>query len=127
MKKRVSIALLCFSVALSNALLSLPVKAADSMQGAEPYSATDFEAYLTEQGFPESYKTELRKLHDSYPNWIFEAQHTGLEWVEVVSAESTIGKNLVPGSSITSWKSTGKQENGQSWIPADGSRRLLRL
>lgn len=122
MKKRVSIALLCFSVALSNALLSLPVKAADSIQGAEPYSATDFEAYLTEQGFPESYKTELRKLHDSYPNWIFEAQHTGLEWVEVVSAESTIGKNLVPGSSITSWKSTDEKvynwETGE-WAELD--------
>ena len=28
----------------------------------------DFEAYLTEQGFPESYKPGLRVLHAQYPN-----------------------------------------------------------
>ena len=68
-----------------------------------------FESYLTEQGFPESYKIELRRLHEVYPNWIFEAQHTGLEWAEALQAESIIGKNLVPASSISSWKSTDDQ------------------
>ena len=31
----------------------------------------DFEAYLTKQGFPETYKNSLRKLHAKYPNWVF--------------------------------------------------------
>ncbi len=31
----------------------------------------DFEAYLTSQGFPESYKNGLRQLHAQYPNWVF--------------------------------------------------------
>ena len=32
-----------------------------------------FENYLTEQGFPDSYKTALRTLHAQYPNWVFKA------------------------------------------------------
>ncbi len=65
-----------------------------------------FESYLDEQGFPESYKNALRGLHEQYPNWIFEAQHTGLDWTEAVAEESKIGKNLVASTSISSWKST---------------------
>ena len=34
-----------------------------------------FEAYLDEQGFPESYKDGLRQLHAQYPNWVFKAMH----------------------------------------------------
>lgn len=109
MKRRMSIALLCCSMALGNALVSMPVKASDPIEGTDPYTAVDFESYLTEQGFPESYKIELRRLHEVYPNWIFEAQHTGLEWAEALQAESIIGKNLVPASSISSWKSTDDQ------------------
>ena len=39
----------------------------------------DFEAYLTSQGFPESYKPYLRQLHAQYPQWIFKAADTGLK------------------------------------------------
>ena len=31
----------------------------------------EFETYLTNQGFPESYKVKLRELHKSHPNWVF--------------------------------------------------------
>ncbi|MCI8886774.1 MAG: SH3 domain-containing protein [Hungatella sp.] len=65
----------------------------------------DFERYLSNQGFPESYKQGLRQLHAEYPNWVFTAQHTNLEWKEVIDNESVVGRNLVPGSSISSWKS----------------------
>lgn len=73
----------------------------------------EFEAYLTEQGFPESYKIELRKLHDKYPNWVFVAQHTGLEWDDVIAAESRLGVSLVHTSSISSWKSV--QTGAYDW------------
>ena len=65
----------------------------------------DFETYLTEQGFPESYKSKLRVLHNKYPNWIFEAQQTDLTWDEVIEAESVLGRNLVHKNKPSSWKS----------------------
>ncbi len=68
-----------------------------------------FEAQLTAQGFPESYKPALRLLHKKYPNWIFEAQNTGLNWDDVIAGESVLGRNLVQSTAQTSWKST---ENG---------------
>ena len=60
---------------------------------------------LLEAGFPESYCTALMKLHADYPNWEFVAWDTGLEWEEAVKAESSVGKNTVAGSSISSYKS----------------------
>ena len=65
----------------------------------------NFEQYLSSQGFPESYKPGLRQLHAEYPNWVFTAQHTNLDWNDVINNESVVGRNLVPGSSPTSWKS----------------------
>lgn len=66
----------------------------------------DFEAYLTSQKFPESYKDALRKLHAKYPNWVFVAQHLNLDWTTALNAESKVGHNLVlDGSARESWKS----------------------
>ncbi len=69
-------------------------------------SDENFERYLTNQGFPESYKAGLRQVHAEYPNWVFTAQHTNLDWNEVIANESVVGRNLVAGSSPSSWKST---------------------
>ena len=79
----------------------------------ETVADDDFESYLEEQGFPESYKSQLRALHELYPNWKFEAQHTGLDWDNVIAAESELGINLVAGTSPSSWKST--QEGAYDW------------
>ncbi len=66
----------------------------------------DFEAYLTAQKFPESYKDGLRKLHAKYPNWVFVAQHLNLDWTTALNAEAKVGHNLVQnGSARESWKS----------------------
>lgn len=73
----------------------------------------DFESYLREQGFPESYKPMLRELHAMYPNWVFEAQITNLTWDEVIKGESALGKNLVHNSAESSWKST--QTGAYDW------------
>ncbi len=56
----------------------------------------DFEAYLTAQGFPESYKGGLRLLHALHPNWVFVLRQTGLTWAEVVEAECRQGLSLYP-------------------------------
>ena len=82
----------------------------------------EFEEYLIAQGFPETYRMQLQVLHYLYPNWKFEAQHTGLTWQEVIAAESKVGKSLVQSSAPTSWKSTlpgaYNWETGQ-WVVFD--------
>ncbi|MDO4265159.1 MAG: SH3 domain-containing protein [Eubacteriales bacterium] len=79
----------------------------DFIQQPVVYSASDasFEAWMNEQGFPESYKNGLRGLHQQYPNWVFKAQHTGLDWNAVIGEESKVGRNLVYKTSKSSWKS----------------------
>lgn len=66
----------------------------------------EFEAYLKEQGFPESYWDGLKLLHAMYPEWVFKADHTGFDWDYAVDQESVIGKSLVQSTSKSSWKST---------------------
>lgn len=92
-------------------------------------TSRDFEEYLEEQGFPESYKPLLRELHEKYPNWVFEAYHTGLNWNAVIEQESIAGKNLIPNSKSIEWKSleTGAYDwtkdkfivyDGSTWVTA---------
>lgn len=78
-----------------------------------------FEAELSAQGFPESYKQKLRILHAQYPNWKFVAQKAG-NWSTALAKESWFNPNgpggassggtqatsLVSKNSIASWKST---------------------
>ena len=92
-------------------------------EGIDTPTDMEFEAYLEEQGFPESYRTRLRRLHEQYPNWIFVAQHTGLDWNTVIVEESVLGRNLVYYTVADSWKS---YEEGaynpvtKSWTGYDG-------
>ena len=66
----------------------------------------EFEAYLKEQGFPESYWDGLKVLHAMYPEWVFQADHNGFDWNYAVDQESKIGNSLVQSTSKSSWKST---------------------
>lgn len=83
-----------------------------------------FEALLTAQKFPESYKPALRALHKQYPSWVFTAQQIDLDWNEVLTAECRVGVNMVPASSLNSWKSCDKgaydPEKG-TWYGLDGN------
>lgn len=81
----------------------------------------DFEKTIGE--LPESYKNQLRALHEKYPNWKIVPVNTGLSWNDVVSAECAIGKNLTSISSIASWKSTDPRAYNQAkgeWYGFDG-------
>ena len=85
-----------------------------------------FEAELSAQGFPESYKQKLRILHAQYPNWKFIAQKVG-SWSTALAKESWFNPNgpgnensggtqatsLVDKNSIASWKST--EEGAFDW------------
>lgn len=92
-------------------------------------SSSDFENYLNLQGFPESYKPYLRMLHAEYPNWIFEADQTYLDWNTVIEEESIAGKNLISNNKSVEWKSleTGAYDwtkdqfilyDGSTWVTA---------
>ena len=72
-----------------------------------PYEPeSDFEAYLTSQGFPESYKVQLRKLHAKYPKWKFVAAHTKLDWEQVLYKETNpVNRSLTHISEDDSYKS----------------------
>ncbi|MGL5434388.1 MAG: SH3 domain-containing protein [Lachnospiraceae bacterium] len=85
---------------------------------------SDFEAYLTAQGFPDSYKDGLRELHAQYPNWVFVAQQTNLDWNIVIENQSVVGRNLVHKDSISSYKSIADGAynwDTSSWPGFDGS------
>lgn len=89
---------------------------------------SDFEAYLNAQGFPDSYKDSLRQLHAKYPNWIFEAQNTGLDWNTVIQNEGVLGRSLVHRNSISSFKSTmdGAYDwDSSTWTGFDGSAWVM--
>ncbi|MBQ8303632.1 MAG: SH3 domain-containing protein [Clostridia bacterium] len=92
----------------------------------------DFEAYLTAQGFPESYKPMLRSLHANYPNWVFVADHLEMTWDAAVTNESIVGRSLIENSVDDAWKSkepgaynweTGKYIglDGENWVAAHKS------
>lgn len=92
-----------------------------SSQGS---SDADFESYMTKQGFPESYKPYLRKLHEQHPKWIFTAQKLGVDWNTALKEECVVGRNLVHSSALASWKSMEKGAydfNGGYWYGLDGS------
>ncbi len=92
-----------------------------TVQNTKPTSDKDFEDSISR--LPESYKANLRALHEKHPYWQFETVETGLEWMEAVVAECSVGKNLVAKNSISSWKSTAPQAynwSNNTWYGFDG-------
>lgn len=94
-----------------------------------PSNDADFEAKLTAQGFPDSYKPYLRVIHEKYPTWEFKAVHTGVDWNTLMANEvSKPGqvKNLVYGTSSYphyNWRSTtvGYNIATDTWSSYDGT------
>lgn len=104
----------------------------DSSGGSEasvPSDDADFEAKLTAQGFPESYKNALRALHEKHPSWEFKAVHTNIEWSTLLANECNKQgqvKNLVWTSNYSpnyNWRSTkvGYDFATDRWSAFDGS------
>lgn len=89
-------------------------------------SNTDFEKSLNQQGFPDSYKQNLRALHQKYPYWQFVAYKTNLDWNTVINNEFRPGKgvNLISNAKSKAWKSTEPEDYNAStgkWKVYDGS------
>ncbi len=79
---------------------------------------------LLKAGFTESYAQSLALLHSQYPNWQFEPVITGLNWTDVISEESKLGKNLIQKNGNDAQKSTavGAYDwQSDSWYGFDGA------
>ena len=74
------------------------------------------------ENFPESYRPYLYELKKKYPNWVFTALYTGLDWNTVIQNEYANDKNLVPLSYSNNWKcyDNGKYnvEIDSGWVNA---------
>lgn len=95
-------------------------------------SSTDaeFEAQLTSEGFPESYKTKLRALHRLHPNWTFKAKQLNYTWAEALDKQcSNVNANLVSNNFPAGYKAvqngtynfdthTYIGKDGASWVAA---------
>ena len=95
-----------------------------STQSVAYTTDANFEAYLAQQGFPESYKAGLRSLHAQHPTWIFNAVQTGLDWNTAVAYELQGTSSLVETGSKSSGKSTdaGKFDwTTSTWPGFDGA------
>ncbi len=96
---------------------------------AEDMPMDDFEAYMNQQGFPESYKPFLREMHKAHPSWNFIAVQTGINWDTLVENERNKSgqiKNLVYCTSSNphyNWRSTevGYNASTNKWYPYDGT------
>lgn len=72
-------------------------------------SDAEFEAYMDSQGFPDSYKPGLRKLHKAHPNWGFVAFRTNITWKAALSRQTSGGTSLVSGVYPSSYRDGSKQ------------------
>ncbi len=80
----------------------------------------EFEQYLKNQGFPESYKPLLRTLHATYPKWVFVADHLNHTWEFALNTESKVGTSLI--QTPNSWKSMeygAYNWDSKSWVVFD--------
>lgn len=95
--------------------------AGTGFEKAEAYDAA-FENSIA--AFPDSYKPALRELHEQHPNWIFTPVDTGLDWSYVLDQECVLGRSLVNGGALDSWKSMEKGAydfTTNTWYGLDGS------
>jgi beta-N-acetylglucosaminidase/uncharacterized protein YgiM (DUF1202 family) len=66
----------------------------------------EFIELMIAEGFPLNYIDPLLMLHETHPNWVFEADVTGLDWETVLEKEGKAGVNLIPNTAISGMLST---------------------
>lgn len=95
----------------------LPGKEIDTSCQSE-VTDQEFEALLESEGFPESYRCKLRIIHNTYPNWKFEAMHTGLDFSKSVTAEQNVS-SIQGGDIYYDLSSGGRIETERNWYKAN--------
>ncbi len=107
-------------------LMALLILTAITFQTEKAYAATDpaFENYLSQEGFPESYKASLRLLHEKYPNWVFKSLKTGIDWTTALNAEAKSNVSLIHIYQPDAFKSVAQGDynfEGKYYIGKDSS------
>ena len=100
----------------------------DPIPEPDPEPDPAFEAYLDEQGFPESYRDGLRRLHAKFPEWRFVASDTRLDFTEAVEIMHTPGYTLISNSVNDAWKSLDPESYNwytNTWKAYDGSTWVM--
>lgn len=77
-------------------------------------AADKFENQISD--FPESYKVYLRDLHKKYPNWVFQAVDTDINWSDAVANENIGERSLITSSAGDVFKS---KESGDYNLSTD--------
>ncbi len=111
------------TVALSAVLI---LGACLAMGGQAAYGASSsFEASLTAQGFPESYKVLLRALHEAHPNWKFRAKQLDFTWSQALSAQyENANANTISANYPDAYKAVREGTynfNTHTYLPKDGT------
>lgn len=86
----------------------------------------EFDAYLTSQRFPESYKTKLKALHALHPNWVFVGINTRATWATSLKNENVSGRSLYQSTSSSTQGYLSTEDGFYNWYtdkfsPKDGS------
>jgi beta-N-acetylglucosaminidase len=92
----------------------------ESVSAAKPdpdMSDKEFEKYLKDEGFPESYKKKLRTLHKAHPEWVFKAYKTDISWKTALSKQTRGGTSLVSGVYPKSFRD-GSRQYERGWYKA---------
>lgn len=90
-------------------------------------TSSEFEAWMNEQGFPDSYKSYLRTLHEAHPAWIFRSYDVGTTFAKAVAKEmnnpyaNTVYKSWPESYRLEDYKDSPK-EGG--WYAA--SKKVIR-
>ena len=85
-----------------------------------PAKMTDeqFERYLKNEGFPESYRKRLIQLHKVHPNWGFVGYKTNISWKTALSKQTKGGTSLVSSIYPARYRDGTKQYE-KGWYKAN--------
>ena len=78
----------------------------------------EYKIVLQEEGFPDEYIPFLTYLHTKYPNWIFKAGKTNLNFSNSVSSEQ--GLNYMQTTN-DNYRTSTKPAEGSSWFKVNSS------
>lgn len=73
----------------------------------------EYEKTLKEAGFPETYWPYLSYLHEKYPNWIFNASKTNIDFTKAINSET--GKCYMQTTN-DNYRSSSSPAEGSSWF-----------
>ena len=94
-----------------------PIEDEEEIPDSDISKMTDeeFEAYLTNQGFPETYKVKLRELHKKHPNWVFVGIKTKNNWKDTLKNQNVAGRSTYQSTSSSSQGYLSTEEGFYDW------------